>query len=91
MTFQPLYQKLSYWVAQYGAADAPDQRAVHDFIECETSEAVRSLQSELIQVVQGNFKVETMDQLLGMKRRVLHGSYDAWAKLMLQWIAGYKH
>ena len=85
-----IYTKIMSWVQVYGSAGIPDQRAVQDFMECETSEAVRGLQGELQSLLNGNYNPESIDRLLGPNRKVKHGSYEAWAKLMLLWISGYK-
>ncbi len=84
------YTKIGYWVETYGKAGIPDQRAVHDFMECETSEAVRSLQNELVGLSGGGTNTDILDRLIGIKRKQLHGTYENWAKLMLMWISGYK-
>lgn len=86
----PIYNRVQYWVQNYGLAGIPDQKAVENYIECETREQVNMLRFELELMAQGNYKQETLDQLVGVKRRFRHESYDAWAKLMLLWIAGYK-
>ena len=86
----PLYSKINYWVQNYGLSGIPDQKAVENFIECETAESVSSLRFELEQMAQGKFNQQNMDHLVGVKRRLKHESYDAWAKLMLLWIVGYK-
>ncbi|MBN8549674.1 MAG: hypothetical protein J0M12_10195 [Deltaproteobacteria bacterium] len=90
MTEGPIYSRINYWVQNYGLSGIPDQKAVENFIECETTEAVRLLRFELELLAQGKFNQDSLDHLVGVKRRVKHESYDAWAKLMLQWIAGYK-
>ncbi len=90
MTEFPSYKQLRYWVESYGRSENPDNSAVHVFMDCETQEAVVSLRGELIAITNGNFRPETMDALLGQKRRVLHESYETWAKRMLQWMAAHK-
>ena len=86
----PIYQRVSYWVQNYGQSGIPDQRAVETFIDCETTEAVNMLRNELQMMAEGKFKEETADRLIGVKRKVKHGSYSDWAKLMLMWMVGYK-
>ncbi len=86
----PIYNRVHYWVQNYGLSGIPDQKAVENFIECETREQVNLLRFELELMAQGNFRQESLDQIVGVKRRVRHESYEAWAKLMLLWIAGYK-
>ncbi|RIL08962.1 MAG: hypothetical protein DCC75_07620 [Proteobacteria bacterium] len=85
-----MYKQVVYWVKNYGSSGAGDQRAVQDFMECETVEIVSSLKLELANIVQGNFDQENLDKLIGAKRRLRHDSYQEWAKLMLLWIASYK-
>lgn len=84
----PLYRFVPLWVREYGMGGGPDQQAVQTFIDCETREAVVGLQNELIGISKGRYKDHVFDQVIGVKRRALHGSYSEWAKLMLQWIAG---
>ncbi|MBX7145048.1 MAG: hypothetical protein K1X79_11400 [Oligoflexia bacterium] len=86
----PIYQRITYWVQNYGMGEVNDQRAVENFIECETREAVNMLRHELQLIVEGKFKEEILDKLVGVKRKVKYGPYQEWAKLMLLWIAGYK-
>lgn len=90
MAETPIYKNLTYWVNSYGKSGAPDERGIHDFMECENTETINSLRSELQAVSEMKYKNELMDVLLGAKRRVKHGSFAAWAKLMLLWMAGYK-
>ena len=86
----PPYIKVKFWVDNYGRGDLPDDRAVHVYMECETKEEVRSLQAELIAMAEGRYEDKTLDNLIGYKRRVKFESYQAWAKLMMQWIASFK-
>lgn len=90
MADAPIYKHLTNFVRIYGSAGVTDQRAVHDFMECETSESIRSLQAELSAVVSGRFSIEVFDKTVGVKRRQLHNSYQDWARSMLLWIASYK-
>jgi hypothetical protein len=90
MTDGPIYNRVYYWVQNYGQGGIPDNRAVENFMECETREQVSLLRFELELMAQGNFKQENLDKLVGVKRRVKHQSYDGWAKLMLLWISEYK-
>lgn len=83
----PLYKSVPLWVREYGMSGAPDQHAIQTFIDCETREAVVGLQNELLGISKGRYKDEVFDRIVGIKRKVLHGSYSEWAKLMLQWIA----
>lgn len=88
--FVPTYQRVHYWVQNYGQSGIEDKQAVENFIECETRESVKLLQQELILLAEGKFKEEILDKLVGKKRAVKYVSYVEWAKLMLLWIAGYK-
>lgn len=90
MTDFPSYKQLRYFIDTYGKSGIPDQRAVQDFMDCETAESVNSLRGELIGMTNQKYKEEIMDVLLTQKRKALFESYDNWARLMLQWIAGYK-
>lgn len=82
-----MLKQIHYWVTQYGSAGISDQRAVQDFITCETDEAIRTLRNELTGLSQGKYKDETLDKIVGVKRKTLYNSYTEWAKLMLLWIS----
>ena len=84
---RPIYKQLKLWVDNYGSAGITDQKAVQTFMECETNEAVKMLQNELIGISHGNFEQNAMDKLVRAQRRINYGSYQEWAKLMLLWIA----
>jgi len=86
----PLYKYVPLWVREYGMSGSPDHQAVQIFVDCETREAIAGLRNELIGVSKGRYKDETFDLVVGTKRKVLHGSYSEWAKLMLQWLAAAK-
>ena len=90
MADSPVYKQVVFWVQQYGSSGAPDQRGIETFKDCETTEAVKILHNELRGIMAGNYKMESMDALIGVKRRVKHGSYEEWAKIMLLWLANYK-
>lgn len=84
----PLYKYVPLWVREYGQSGVPDQQAVQIFIDCETREVITGLQNELLAISHGRYKEEVFDLIVGIKRRIQHSSYDNWAKVMLQWIAG---
>lgn len=86
----PIYKQIPFFIQNYGKTGNPDQRNLIDFMECETTEAIRSLQNELIGITHGNYVPEVMDKLIGLDRRTKHNSYEEWARLMLLWIAGHK-
>lgn len=86
-----LYKNLVYWVRNYGSAGIPDQRAIETFIDCETDEMIAATRSELTAVTSGKFTEAIMDQCIGASRRLKYGTYIEWAKMMLLWIANYKH
>jgi hypothetical protein len=86
-----MYKQINYWVKNYGSGGTGDQRAVQDFMECETTEAVKSLKNELIGLIQGEPDDDMLDHTIGINRKVKYNSYEEWAKLMLLWIAEYKH
>lgn len=81
------YPKVKYWVDGYGSAGAEDKKAVELFVTCEATEAVASLRAELISMSRGNFDQTTLDLLIGQNRRLKHGTFDAWARMMLLWLA----
>lgn len=85
-----MYDKIKYWAQNYGRADCPDQRAVEDFLECESREFINTFRSQLYAVSQGKYEEDIMGELVGKKREAKHGTYEDWAKLMLLWIANYK-
>ena len=87
---KPTYPKLRQWAREYGRADVSDQRGAQDFMECETTETVKSLQAELVALSEGNFDEALMDDILGKRRKVRYGNYKEWAVLMLRWIASYR-
>ena len=86
----PQYKKVREWTQSYGRPDVTDDRGVQDFMICETLEQVRGLQAELIAMADGRFDEKVLDEILGMRRKGRYGSYQAWAKLMLQWIQAFK-
>ena len=90
MTDTPIDNTITYFIRNYGMSGNPDQRNIGDFMECETTEAVKSLQNELIGVSHGNFAADSMDRIVGLPRKQRFNSYEEWAKLMLMWIASYK-
>lgn len=87
---QMVYTRIKSWVDEYGNAGQEDKRAIEEFIMIEAAEAVNLLRGELMQMAKGNYSQDNLDKIVGIKRRVKHGSYDEWAKLMLIWMANYK-
>lgn len=85
-----LYKQIPYWVQHYGNAGMLDQQAVQTFMDCETTEMVVGLRNELVAVSSGAYSDQIFDRIVGVKRRVMHGSYEQWAKMMLLWMASYK-
>lgn len=85
----PHYKKVVQWTKDYGSSGLPDQRALQDFIECETDESIKALKNELIGISQGNYRDDIFDKLIGVNRRLRHSSYTEWSKLMLIWLATY--
>ena len=86
----PVYKQITYWAQQYGNSGSPDQRAVETYMDCETREAVSTLQNELRGLTVSGAMPEVLDKTIGAKRRMKHGSYQEWAKMMLLWMANYK-
>ena len=84
------FPRIKAWCDIYGKSEADDKRAVEDFMTCEANEAIVSLRAELVAASRGTFDDRTFDAIVGQKRRIRHGSYDAWAKMMLLWMANYK-
>lgn len=87
---KPIFTKIKYWVDSYGNSGAEDKRALQDFVECEATESVNSLRSELIGLSNGLFDETNLNMLIGSGRKDRHGSYNAWAKIMLLWLASIK-
>lgn len=90
MSVTPSFKYLVYWARNYGNAGIVDQRAVTDFMDCETDEPVRGLRFELQLISEGNYLEETLVAHLGPQRREKHGSFEDWARMMLLWMASYK-
>jgi hypothetical protein len=80
------FDKVIFWCQNYGRADVEDKRAAKDFVEIESDETVKPFLIQLHTIADGNYDQEILDQQIGIKRRVKHGSYAEWAKLMLKWI-----
>ncbi len=87
----PIFRMIKLWLDGYAASGAGDQRALQDFIICESKEALDSFRAELIAISRGNFKPEIMDKFLGKKRLVHFPTYDEWAKKMILWMSEYKN
>jgi hypothetical protein len=81
------FPKIKMWIDQYAPPGVEDQRSVQTFMDCENREAQESLRAELRAVASGHYRAETLDKIIGQGRSNKHGSYDAWGKLMLQWMA----
>ena len=81
-----VFDKVQYWIQHYTAGGADDARAVSDFIICENDELLGSLRAQINTIAQGNYDEDVLDKTVGLKRKLRHGSYEAWAKLMLLWI-----
>ena len=84
-----MYKYLTLWRDSYSLG-RPDQRAVGDFIECETAEVVRSLRAELMGIANGGGDPRTLTTLLGPERMQRHNTWPDWAKMMLLWMASYQ-
>ncbi len=83
----PSYSRIAEWVREYGSSGADDMRALRDYIEIEANESISSLRTELHSLARGNYIEETIQKLVGAKRKVRHGTFDEWAKSMLRWMA----
>ena len=80
------YDRISFYVENYGHPEVDEQRAVENFIICESAEALPALIAQLSSVAKGGSTEEVMDQVAGKRRKVKYGSYENWAKLVLLWI-----
>ncbi len=87
---KPIFPKIKYWVDTYGNSGAEDRRALQDFVDCEATESVNSMRSELIGLSNGMFDETILGMLVGPNRKQKHGSYNAWAKMMLLWLSACK-
>ena len=87
---KPIFVKIKYWIDNYGSGGAEDKRGLHDFVDCEATESVNSLRAELIGLSQGAYDETHLNALIGAGRKDKHGSYNAWAKMMLLWLSSYK-
>ena len=81
------FDRISYFVQNYGHPEVDEQRAVENFIICESPEVLPALIAQLHRIVKGNCNEEVIDQVAGKRRKVKYGSYENWAKLMLLWIS----
>ena len=88
MADAPILKWVPYWVRNYGQPGVGEQRGVQDFVDCETMEAWRGFESELIAISNGTVPEKTLDALVGVNRKVKYNSYEEWAKLMSAWLAG---
>ena len=82
--------RIPTWIREYGSTGNPDNNAVGVFVECETPEVVRSLQAELMAVANNKCEESLLKTAIGPNRKNKYGSYAAWAKLMLNWLASHK-
>ncbi len=84
------YKYIRYYTKQYGRREVLDQRAAQDFVEVEPDYIVKAFKAELLGILHGKFTAETIDALVGQHRKVRHGSYEEWAKLMLLWMTEHR-
>lgn len=78
--------RVRYWLREYTQGGADDRRAAEQFVESETRETVQALQAELQVLLLADQPDDRLDRVIGVKRRIKHGSYANWASLMLQWL-----
>lgn len=90
MAHGPYYDQVDYWAKHYGTGESDDLRSVHSFMDCETEEKIRSLRGQIYSISCGRYHQRSLDNQIGPARRLRHGSFEAWAKLMLQWMAGHR-
>jgi hypothetical protein len=84
------FPNIKQFMTVYAAGSGDDQRAAHVFVDCEATEAVNSLKNELRAISSGNYNANSLDKIVGKGRLGKHGSYEGWAKAVLQWLAAYK-
>lgn len=87
----PIFKTLKLWLDGYAASGAGDQRAIQDYMICESKEGIDSLRAEFLAISKGNYKLDSLDKLLGKKRLVNFPTYDEWAKRMILWMSEYKN
>jgi len=85
-----MYDRVRYWLSNYGTNGMSDQRAIQTYMDVENDELIRSLQNELIGISSGSSPEEALAKVLGKNRSVIHGSHMEWARLMLRWMAEYR-
>ena len=79
---------LGYYQKSYaGSLGNNDQKAVKVFKQYEGLEKVRRLQSELGWIANKQVYEPVLDSIASRTRKTRYKGYDAWAKLMLQWLA----
>ena len=83
----PSYSRVYQWIREYGASGSEDVRGARDFIEIEAAESISSLRGELLAMSQQKYTDQVLDKIVGPGRKVRHGSYAEWAKVMLRWMA----
>jgi|GEM_PF-1073949 len=84
------FPNIKQFMTLYAAGSGDDQRAAQTFMDCEASEAISSLRNELRAISSGNYNLDSLNQVVGKGRIGKHGSYEAWAKAILQWMASYR-
>jgi len=85
-----IHKNVTYWFKAYANPGITDQRAVETFIDCESAEGVSGLRAELQSIKSGNYREQSLDLIMGAGRRMKHGSYEEWARMMLMWMGNYK-
>jgi len=83
----PSFKFLREWVMLYGHKEVPDNIAVQDFVICESKETIKALRAELIAIKNGNFEQASLESFLGRSRLAKFNSFQAWAEIMLLWLA----
>jgi hypothetical protein len=77
---------LQFLLQHYAAGGVEDFRACEMFIECENRERLNPLRSQLRSISSGAIEDDVLHKIVGKGRAMKHGSYSAWARLMLQWL-----
>lgn len=84
-------REVTYWIKHYGHPGVSDRHAIQTYLECENDEKIRPFRLQLNSIVNGKVEEESLNKLVGIARKNSHGSYERWAKLMLQWLNVSKH
>ncbi len=85
-----MYKQIKNLKDNYMLDGMPDKRALENFIECEMSENIRTLENELLGIKNGGGNPQMLDAIIGKSRFLMHNGYDKWAKMAILWLAEVK-